>query len=245
MKTLFAVLLSSLLAPGMAFANEGGALQTSGANIADAASLQRGAKLFMNYCVSCHSTEFARYSRIAQDLGLSEEQVMKNLNFTGAKFGEQVKVAMTSADGELWFGKAPPDLSLTARSKPGGPDWIYTYLKSFYIDEARPIGWNNVLLPNASMPNPLWELQGLQRPVFEKDHVTGQPVVAKLKLDQPGLLSPAEYDDAARDIAAFMQYVGEPAAVERSRYGVWVILFLAALTFLTWMVKSEYWRDVH
>jgi len=233
-------------------------LQPAHANVGDRASLQRGARLFMNYCASCHSAQLNRYSRIAEDLGLTEEQVMQNLNFTGAKFGDGVKVAMDPADATQWFGAAPPDLSLTARAKHGGADWIYTYLKSFYIDESRPIGWNNPVLANASMPHVLWELQGVQRAITEPktNDASGNPqpcpkgqvkgaCLVRFELVQPGLMDEAEYDLAIRDITNFMVYMAEPAALKREAYGPWVILFLVFFTFLAWLLKREYWRDLH
>lgn len=244
MKKTLTVLFALLAVPAFASAAGGGAAApaASNANLNDAASLQRGAKLFMNYCVSCHSIEFMRYARIAEDLGLSEEQVMQNLNFTGAKFGEPVKVAMDSADATQWFGKAPPDLSLTARSR--GVDWIYDYLKSFYWDEKAAIGWNNTRLPNASMPHVLWELQGIQRPVYATG-ADGATVVSGFVLDDAGKAKAAAYDEVARDIANFMQYVGEPAALQRQALGAWVILFLALFTFIAWLLKREFWSDLH
>jgi ubiquinol-cytochrome c reductase cytochrome c1 subunit len=220
-------------------------LDESNASVNNTASLQRGAAMFMNYCSGCHSLGFQRYSRMAEDLGLSEKLVMENLNFTGAKIGEHMKTAMDPADGEAWFGKAPPDLSLVARAKPGGPDWTYTFLKSFYLDESRPMGWNNLVLPNASMPNVLWELQGVQRPIYAEGEHAGAVPVERLELASPGQLSPEEYDAAIRDLTNFLTYVGEPAAIQRTSLGVWVILFLAAFTFLAWLLKHEYWRDVH
>lgn len=234
-------------------------LEPAHANVSDRASLQRGAGLFMNYCASCHSAEFNRYSRIAEDLGLTEAQVMESLNFTGAKFGEPVKVAMDPADATQWFGAAPPDLSLTARAKHGGADWIYTYLKSFYIDDSRAIGWNNPILANASMPHVLWELQGVQRAVSEpkatdangdpvpcaKGELPGGACLVSFEIVQPGLMDAAEYDRAIRDITNFMVYMAEPAALKREAYGPWVILFLALFTFIAWLLKREYWRDVH
>jgi ubiquinol-cytochrome c reductase cytochrome c1 subunit len=239
-----AILLAFCAAPVLALASGGeGALEPAATQVKDIASLQRGAGLFMNYCVSCHSAKFMRYSRIAADLGLTEEQVMQNLNFTGAKFGETVEVAMTTAEGEQWFGKAPPDLSLTARAR--GVDWIYNYLKGFYADESAPSGWNNTLLPNASMPHVLWELQGVQAAVSEKDEHTGVTSVVKLELAKPGTLTPQQYNAAARDITAFMQYVAEPAVLKRQGIGLWVILYLGLFTFIAWLLKHEYWRDVH
>ena len=222
----------------------GGALQQSGTDLNDKASLQRGAQLFMNYCSGCHSLRFLRTSRMAQDLGLSEEEVMENLNFTGAKFGETIGVSMPAGPATEWFGKMPPDLSVISRVR--GSDWIYTYLKSFYLDESRPLGWNNKLFPNASMPNPLWELQGLQHAEFGPvDPATGERHVEGLKVAQAGRQSAQEFDQTARDITNFLEYVGEPAALKRQSVGVWVILFLAALTFLAYLLKQEYWKDVH
>lgn len=243
-KRLAALLLA--LVPVASFAAGGhGTMEPSYANIRDRASLQRGAMLYMNYCSGCHALGYQRYSRTAEDLGISEELMMANLNFTGAKFGEQIKTSMAPADGTAWFGKAPPDLSLVARRKPGGPDWTYNFLKGFYVDETRPSGWNNKVMPGASMPNVLWQLQGIQKPVMA-EHKEGEPAhIASLELASPGQLSPEEYDRAVRDITAFLTYVGEPAALKRTSIGVWVILFLAAFTFLAWLLKKEYWRDVH
>jgi ubiquinol-cytochrome c reductase cytochrome c1 subunit len=245
MKTLFALALALALSPLASQAAGGGAVQTAHTNVANTASLQRGARLYMNYCSGCHSLEYLRYSRVAEDLGLSEEQAMRNLNFTGAKFGEPIRAAMPAADGEQWFGKAPPDLSLVARSR--GVDWVYTYLKSFYVDETKPSGWNNPLLPGVSMPNVLWELQGVQRATFEAGEKGAEPHIKQLSVaeHERGTMSEAEFDEAARDLTTFLQYAGEPAALQRTSIGVWVILFLAVLTFLTWLVKHEYWRDVH
>ena len=239
-----AVFASGLLISFSAFAAGGGATLQAGNDLSDRASLQRGAQLYMNYCAGCHSLKYMRYSRMAEDLGLTEDEVMKNLNFTGAKFGEQVQVSMPAAGGEKWFGKMPPDLSVISRVR--GSDWIYTYLKSFYLDESRPLGWNNKLFPNASMPNPLWELQGLQHAEFGPvDPATGERHVEGLKVAQAGRQNAQQFDQTARDITNFLEYVGEPAALKRQSVGVWVILFLAALTFLAYLLKQEYWKDVH
>jgi len=242
-QTLF-TLVAGVLLSFSAVAAEGGHLQQAGTDIGDTASLQRGAQLYMNYCSGCHSLKFMRYSRMAEDLALSEEEVMQNLNFTGAKFGEQVQVAMPVDGATKWFGKMPPDLSVISRVR--GSDWIYTYLKSFYLDESRPLGWNNTLFPNASMPNPLWQKQGLQRAVYGKHNAaTGETPVEHLELAQPGTQSAAQFDQTARDITTFLEYVGEPSALKRQSLGVWVILFLAFFTFLAFLLKSEYWKDVH
>ena len=239
-----AVFASGLLISFSALASGGGATLQAGNDLGDRASLQRGAQLYMNYCSGCHSLKYLRYSRMAEDLGLSEDEVMANLNFTGAKVGEQVQVAMPHDPAGKWFGKMPPDLSVISRVR--GSDWIYTYLKSFYLDESRPLGWNNKLFPNASMPNPLWELQGLQHAEFgPADPVTGERHVESLKVTKAGRQNGQEFDRTARDITNFLEYVGEPAALKRQSIGVWVILFLAALTFLAYLLKQEYWKDVH
>lgn len=256
MKKLIAIAFALLaFAPVAAVsASEGGhgLIQQSDANIKDPESLQRGAKYFLNYCLSCHSLKYMRYSRMASDLGLSEEEVMGSLNFTGTKFGETMTVAMRPEDAEKWFHKAPPDLSLTARVKHGGADWIYSYLKSFYVDPAQPLGWNNTVYPGVSMPHVLWELQGKQAAVFEthKAHgANGKDTETKtfshFEQIAPGKLTAVEYDQVARDIAAFLEYAGEPAALKRTAIGWIVVLFLALFTFLTWLLKTEYWSDVH
>ena len=241
---LLASAATGLLFSAAALAASGGPLLQAGNDLSDQASLQRGAQLYMNYCSGCHSLKFLRYQRMADDLGLTEEEVMGNLNFTGAKFGEHIQVTMRDADGTEWFGKMPPDLSLISRVR--GSDWIYTYLKSFYLDESRPLGWNNTLFPNASMPNPLWELQGLQHAEFgEPDAATGERQPERLVVTNPGRLQGQEFDQVVRDITNFLEYAGEPAALKRQALGVWVILFLVLLTFLGYLLKQEYWSDVH
>lgn len=222
---------------------EGGHLMESGANIRDTASLQRGAKLFMNYCVGCHSLHFMRYSRIAKDLNLSQQQVMGNLNFTGAKFHDPVVSAMPIEGATQWFGKAPPDLSLIVNTK--GDDWVYSYLNSFYLDPSRPVGWNNTVFENASMPNVLWTLQGIQVAEMSTPKPGEKPVVEGLTLKQPGRMTPTQFHAATRDITAFLEYVSEPAALKRHSLAPWVLLYLAAFTFLAWLLKHEYWKDVH
>ena len=238
-----AVLAAGLFATSFAFASGGGNLQQSGARLDDRASLQRGAQLYLNYCAGCHSLKYLRYSRMAEDLGLTEEEVQANLNLTGAKFGETIGTAMTPEHAQQAFGKMPPDLSLIARVR--GADWIYTYLKSFYLDESRPVGWNNTLFPNVSMPNPLWEMQGLQHAVLGKAGPGGEAHVERLELRTPGTQDAEAFDQSARDITAFLMYAGEPAALKRQGMGVWVVLFLAAFTLLAYLLKKEYWRDVH
>ncbi len=234
-----------MLGSFLASAAEGGTkLLQAGNDLGDRASLQRGAQLYMNYCSGCHALKYLRYSRMAQDLGLSEEEVMANLNFTGSAIGDPIPVAMPREQAEKWFGKMPPDLSLISRVR--GSDWVYTYLKSFYLDSSRPLGWNNALFANASMPNPLWEMQGLQHAEHGKAEAPGMdPPVTGLRLETPGDVDAGQYDQAVRDITNFLEYAGEPAALKRQQLGVWVILFLALLTFLLYLLKKEYWKDVH
>ena len=241
----FAAFAGAMLLSFSALAAGGSAnLQQAGTDLSDRASLQRGAQVFMNYCSGCHSLKYLRYSRMAEDLGLSEEEVMANLNFTGGKFGDHILSSMPAEQAAKWFGQVPPDLSLVSRVR--GSDWIYTYMKSFYLDDTRPLGWNNTLFPNASMPNPLWKQQGVQHAVFsEQDPETGEAVVERLEVSSPGTQNAAEFDQTVRDLTAFLEYAGEPAALKRQSIGVWVILFLAFLTLLAWLMKNEYWRDVH
>ncbi|MBS7456678.1 cytochrome c1 [Coralloluteibacterium stylophorae] len=238
-RRLFAAAVLLVAIPFAQAADEHGVhFEAAGTDINNQASLQRGAALFMNYCSGCHSLKYQRYSRLAEDLGLSEEQVEQNLNFAGVQLGEVINTGVAVDQGNAWFGKAPPDLSLSARER--GVDWIYAYLKSFYIDETRPVGWNNSVFPGASMPNPLWELQGVQRAhMNEEGHVEG------LELVQEGRLSEREFNQVARDITAFLEYVGEPAALKRSSLGLWVLFFLLVLTGLTYLLKKEFWKDVH
>lgn len=240
-KGLAAGLAALLLALGgnaMA-AGDGGYVEHSGANTRDIAAVQRGAKLFVNYCLSCHSAAYMRYNRLAEDLDLSEDLVMENLVFTNAKIGDTMDIAMRPKDAEEWFGKTPPDLSLAARSR--GVDWLYSYMKGFYRDDTG--GWNNLLLPNAAMPHVFWQLQGIQEPVFHT--VGGEDVIEKLELVEPGQQSPEEYESTVRDLVTFLDYLSEPSKLKRKRVGIWVMLFLAFFAFLTYLLKAEYWRDVH
>ena len=238
-----AAFAAGLLLSASALAAGGGDLQQSGTDLGDRASLQRGAALYMNYCGGCHSLKYVRYARIAEDLGLSEEDVQTYLNFSGGKIGDHVISPMSAEMGLAAFGKAPPDLSIISRVR--GSDWIYTYLKSFYLDEASPVGWNNTLFPNASMPNPLWELQGVQQAVFGRKTASGETPVEGFTLSQTGSQDADQFNQSVRDITAFLEYAGEPVALKRERLGVWVLLFLGVLALLAWLLKGEYWKDVH
>lgn len=233
-------ILASLSLPGGAIAAGGeSALEHANVNIRDTAASQRGARLFVNYCQSCHSASYMRYNRLAEDLGLGEDLVMEHLMFTDAKIGDTMEVSMRPEDAKAWLGKVPPDLSLIARSR--GADWLYTYLLSFYRDESG--GWNNVLLPNASMPHVMWQLQGIQEPVMVEHD--GHSTVEGLELAEPGLQSPAEYEETVRDLVTFLEYLGEPAELKRRNVGVWVLLFLVLFALASYALKREFWRDVH
>jgi len=246
MKKLANILFIAALLGSTSFtvsAASGGAVEHSGANIRDTASLQRGAKWFVNYCMGCHSLQYVRYNRLAEDLGLSEDMVMQNLVFSNAKFEDTMTISMLPNQSKAWFGKTPPDLSLVGRSR--GPDWLYSYLKGFYQDEYGE--WNNTMLPNLSMPNVLWTLQGIQTPVYRQETTDGftHEVIDHFELTREGTQSPEAFNQTARDIAAFLDYAGEPAKLKRKHVGVWVILFLVVFTFLAYLLKAEYWRDVH
>ena len=235
----FAALASS----GNLLAQEAEGLAASNVRVDNIASVQRGARIYFNYCSGCHSLKYMSYSRLSEDLKLSPDDVLASFAFTGARIGDQIVSNMPEASAQQFFGKAPPDLSLEARAK--GSDWIYNYLKSFYLDPSRPVGWNNTVFPNASMPNVLWELQGVQRAVLAPAKPGEDPHVEKLELASPGKETAAGYDDTARDITTFLTYAGEPAALVRESTGVWVLLYLAFFTFLAWLLKHEFWKDVH
>jgi len=241
MMRILAILAISLTSAASWAAGAGNNLQQSGANVHDITSVQRGAALFANYCHSCHSAGYMRYQRMAQDLDMDEEQVKRFLIFSDAEITDYMKAAMPAHSAD-WLGKKPPDLSLTARSR--GPDWIYTFLKSFYLTAD---GWNNTLLPNPSMPHVLWELQGIQRPVMEAytdDAGQQHTRIKELRLDQPGRMTPKEFDAAVRDITAFMVYLGEPSIIKREQMGIWVVLFLLVFTLLAYLLYKEFWRDI-
>jgi len=222
-------------------ASEESLLEKANVNPADQASLQKGARTFINYCLNCHNAAFMRYNRMAQDLGLSEEEVTKNLMFASTKIGETMTVAMPRADAKKWFGTIPPDLSVIARAR--GADWIYTYLKSFYLDPNRPTGVNNLVFKDVGMPHVLWGLQGYAEPVFAV-HGT-EKVITGTKVVTPGLQTPAQYDETVHDLTNFLAYVGEPSKLDRLRLGPWVMLFLLVFVVLTYLLKKEFWRDVH
>lgn len=215
----------------------------------DMAALQNGAKLFVNYCLNCHSAAFMRYNRL-RDIGLNDKQIAENLTFTTDKIGDTMKANISPADAKAWFGKVPPDLTLVARSRSSragpGSDYIYTLLRTYYRDETKPTGWNNKAYPNIGMPNPLWQLQGEQAPVYEKVMSHGQEVEVLKGWTQTkqGTMTPAEYDQAVGDLVAYLQWMAEPAQNSRVRIGVWVLIFLAAFTVVAWRLNAVFWKDI-
>jgi ubiquinol-cytochrome c reductase cytochrome c1 subunit len=211
-------------------------------NIANTASLQRGAKYFVNYCLGCHSAKYVRYNRLAADLQISEQQLTENLMFTGEQPFDTMDIAMRPEDAARWFNVAPPDLSLIARSR--GPDYIYTFLRSFYAAPNRPTGVDNVVMPGTSMPHVLWQLQGVQRAVFGPDEHDGGEVFQRFELERPGELGVQEFDAVVRDIVNFLDYISEPIKRERQQLGIRVIGFLLVFLLIAYMLKREIWKDV-
>ncbi|MEN9538685.1 MAG: hypothetical protein RLZZ126_920 [Pseudomonadota bacterium] len=253
-KRLAGLLMGLGLALGMASAmasSEGGIAWDKAPNLQnDRTSLQNGAKLFVNYCLNCHSAAFVRYNRL-RDIGITEQQIKDNLLFATDKVGDTMKAAIDPKQAKEWFGANPPDLSLAARSKAeigkgSGPDYLYTFLRSFYRDGEKATGWNNLLFPNVGMPHVLWELQGDRKPLFDvkQDHGHEVKVFKGWEQTRPGALTPLQYDQAVADLVNFLQWAAEPAASSRVRVGVWVLLFLLMLTVFTWRLNAAYWKNV-
>jgi len=233
------LLIALLCAPLLAFASgEELHLDKAPDRSRDLPALQNGAKVFINYCLNCHSASSMRYNRL-QDIGLSEQQIKDNLLFTADKVGELMTIAMRRTDAKQWFGAAPPDLTVIARARASefgsGSDWLYTYLRGFYRDHSRPTGWNNTVFANVGMPHVLWELQGEQ--MMGSDH--------QLTLAKPGLMKPEDYDAMVGDLVGFLAYMGEPMANFRKDLGVVVLIFLAILFVFSYALKREYWKDIH
>jgi ubiquinol-cytochrome c reductase cytochrome c1 subunit len=239
------IYIAFFLLPGIVLAAGGGESfphDKAPINLDNKASLQRGAKLFVNYCMGCHSLAYQRYNRLAKDTDLTDELVAANLIFTAdTKIGDTMSIAMTKEDGKNWFGAAPPDLTLIARSR--GVDYLYNYLRGFYLDESRPYGVNNSIFPMVAMPDVLWQLQGLQKPVYET--VEGKQVITGFELLEPGSMTADEYDSAMADLVNFLAYVGEPVQQERKALGFWVLLYLILALAVFYLLKLEYWKDVH
>ena len=243
----FKKLLAALvLLPSVALASDHVALDQAPVNDHDIVSLQRGARTFVNYCMGCHSAAYMRYNRLT-DLGLSEQQIKDNLMLAGDKIGEPMTIAMKRADATKWFGAQPPDLSVVARSR--GADWLYTYLRTYYRDESRPTGWNNIAYPNVGMPNVLWEMQGEQALQAVEHKEGGEHGAAhaapKLVLERQGTLNPKQYDAMVGDLVNYLVYMGEPARTTRSQLGIIVLLFLGVAFVFAYLLKKEFWKDVH
>ena len=256
MKRIIAGLLAVLALnfSGSVLANEGGPAwdKFPKERITDMAALQNGAKLFVNYCLNCHSAAFMRYNRL-KDIGLTDAQIKENLLFAGEKVGELMTVSLSSKDAKEWFGAQPPDLTVIARSRAGangtGADYLYTYMRGFYRDETRPTGWNNLVFPAVGMPHVLWELQGEQRAVFAEEKDPHDPaktthVFKGFEQTKPGKLNKADYDLAMADLVAYLQWMGEPAQNQRVRLGVWVLIFLAIFTTIAWRLNASFWKDI-
>lgn len=252
MKKLVLGLISALsLFVGAAQASSGGGIAWDKApvNTSDNASLQNGAKLFVNYCLNCHSAAYMRYNRL-QDIGFTNEQIKDNLLFATDKVGETMKSAIDPKQAKDWFGANPPDLTVIARSRSGhggtGADYLYTFLRTFYVDDSKATGWNNMVFPSVGMPHVLWELQGKRRPVFETHEEHGHEVQVFKGWEQvtPGAMTPLQYDQAVGDLVNFLHWMGEPAQNTRVRVGVGVMLFLLLLTLVAWRLNAAYWKDV-
>ncbi len=256
MGRLRTLLVAALAVPAIALgAEEHLRLDRAPIDANDLTSLQRGAKIYVNYCLGCHSAGYMRYNRL-EELGLTPQQIRDNLIFTDAKVGDLMKNSMNPKEAKEWFGAAPPDLTVIARSRASpagsGADWLYTYLRGFYLDPSRPTGWNNVVYRDVAMPHVLWQVQGEQElstdvveiPLGNEEEVAKYEV-QRLKLVRPGMMSPLEYDLLVRDLVNYMVYMAEPAKRTRIQLGIYVLLFLGVLFVLAYLLKKEYWKDVH
>jgi ubiquinol-cytochrome c reductase cytochrome c1 subunit len=231
------ILVLALLLPLMAIANEGVKLDHAPIDPNNQASLQRGAKVFVNYCLNCHSAAYMRYNRL-QDIGLTDSQIKSNLMFAGEKVGDTMTVAIQKADAKAWFGATPPDLSVEARAR--GADWLYSYLRGFYRDDTRPTGWNNVVYDKVAMPHVLWSLQGEQILKIDEKTESHQLVLAK-----QGSMTPAEYDETIADLVNYLVFMAEPFKERDKNLGLLVLAFLGLLFVLTYYLKKEFWKDIH
>jgi len=215
-------------------------------DLSDQQSLQRGAKIFVNYCLSCHSAAYMRYNRMGEDLKISDDILKENLMFGADKVGDVMNISMRHEDSINYFGVAPPDLSVIARSR--GPDWLYTYFQTFYVDDSRPFGINNLVYKDVAMPHVLWELQGEQH-LVSKESVAAvyyDPSYSDfLELVSPGRLTEREYDRTVRDLVNYLVYMGEPIKLKRTKIGVWVMFYLFIFLLIAYMLKKEYWKDIH
>lgn len=252
MKLLKKLIAALALLPALALANEGGFPLEHAPERTELASLQNGAKLFVNYCLNCHAAASMRYNRL-KDIGLTEDQIKNNLLFTSDKVGDLMKISMLPKDAKEWFGAVPPDLSVITRARASdagtGADWIYTYLRSFYKDDSRPTGWNNMLFPNVGMPHVMWELQGVRSAKFVEEknpHEAGkmEHKFAGFEQVKPGKLASLDYDVAVADLVAYLDWMSEPGKKFRKSLGIWVFMFLAFLSLLAWRLNASYWKEV-
>ncbi len=245
-KTLKSFAAALLFAPVVAFA-AGATVHLDKAPVSkNPADLQHGAKVFVNYCMNCHAASFMRFNMM-NAIGLTDQQIRDNLMFTGERVGDLMKIAMRPTDAKVWFGKAPPDLTLITRQRSSadgtGADWLYTYLRQFYRDDQRPTGWNNVVFPNVGMPHVLTSLQG-EQVAKVTDNADGSKSF-ELSLAKPGKLSAAEYDKTVADLVSYLVWMGEPVAEKRKTVGTFVLIFLAGLFVLSYALKKNYWKDIH
>jgi ubiquinol-cytochrome c reductase cytochrome c1 subunit len=253
MKLLKKLIATLAMVPALALAAGGSVtLDRAPHRTTDLAALQNGAKLFVNYCLNCHSASAMRYNRL-KDIGLTDDQIRNNLLFTSDKVGALMTATLSAKDAKEWFGGVPPDLSVIARAKASGdgtgPDWLYTYLRSYYKDDTRPTGWNNMIFPNVGMPHALWELQGVRTAKFvdEKDPHDATKTIHKFEKYEtviPGKMTALEYDNAVGDLVAYLEWMGEPAQNTRKRLGVWVVMFMSLLALLAWRLNASYWKEV-
>ncbi|WP_395687318.1 cytochrome c1 [Caenimonas koreensis] len=250
MKKLILILVAALGFVTAAQASENAMAWDKAPNrMNDLQSLQNGAKLFVNYCLNCHSATFMRYNRL-RDLGLTEAQIKDNMLFTTDKVGDTMKATIDPKQAKEWFGGNPPDLTLIARSRAGsggtGTDYLYTYMRTFYRDPSRPTGWNNLAFPNVGMPHVFWQLQGEREPVFETKDVHGHEakVLTGWKQVTPGTMSQLQYDEAVGDLVNYLQWMAEPAQNSRVRVGVWVLLFLGLFTVVAWRLNAAFWKNI-
>ena len=239
----FKTLLFMLLAAPVAALAAGGhsvPLDKAPVNLSDTESLQRGARIFVNYCLNCHSAGYMRYSRL-QDIGLTEDQIKENLMFATEKPGETMEIAMAKRDAKTWFGATPPDLTVISRSR--GADWLYTYLRTFYRDDSRPTGWNNLVFDKVGMPHVMWDLQGELAPRYKKEGE--HEVIERLELVKPGSVTLAQYDAMVGDLVNYLVWMGEPAQQQRKQLGLIVLAFLAVFFVVAYYLKKEFWKDIH
>jgi ubiquinol-cytochrome c reductase cytochrome c1 subunit len=249
-KLLLGLILSLGFVMSAQASSEGVAWDKAPNKVNDMAALQNGAKLFVNHCLNCHSAAYMRYNRL-KDIGLTEAQIKENLLFATDKVGETMKSAIDPKQAKDWFGANPPDLTVIARSRAGsggtGADYLYTYLRTYYRDETKATGWNNLAMPNVAMPHVLWDLQGERKPIFNEVEEHGHKVQVfsgKWEQVKPGSMTPLQYDQAIGDLVGYMQWMAEPAQATRVRVGVWVLLFLLMFAVVAWRLNASYWKDV-